>query len=217
LALQSLKVRIAGQQALHCAAAVVHNEATALFALVPLYWPPSPPMRRRHCLAPSLVALAGGSHFCLKCMVGNDDHSSCFSFRPMFLLPFDPSWMHFAERANTTTRRRKGPDQPGDYTENRDFHLILASGCIHAPPPTPTTHMYQLSEGELPSALHFLLRLPVESSTILLVRRLCMKCQGRCRPASRTALPYQTGGRAGERASSLTIQHAPPRVPSAYD
>ena len=195
----------------------MHNEATALFALVPLYWPPSPPMRRRHCLAPSLVALAGGSHFCLKCMVGNDDHSSCFSFRPMFLLPFDPSWMHFAERANTTTRRRKGPDQPGDYTENRDFHLILASGCIHAPPPTPTTHMYQLSEGELPSALHFLLRLPVESSTILLVRRLCMKCQGRCRPASRTALPYQTGGRAGERASSLTIQHAPPRVPSAYD
>ena len=113
----------------------------------------------------------------------------------------------------------KGPISQETTTENKDFHLILASGCIHAPPPTPTptTHMYQVSEGELPSALHLLLRLPVESSTILL-GRLSMKCQGRCRPASRTGLPQQTtGGRAGERASSLRIQHAPPCVPSAYD
>ena len=111
----------------------------------------------------------------------------------------------------------KGPISQETTTENKDFHLIFASGCIHAPPPTPTTHMYQVSEGELPSALHLLLRLPVESSTILL-GRLSMKCQGRCRPASRTGLPQQTGGRAGERrASLLTIQHAPPCVPSAYD
>ena len=42
----------------------------------------------------------------------------------------------------------KGPISQETTTENRDFHLILASGCIHAPPPppTPTTHMYVPSE-----------------------------------------------------------------------
>ena len=102
----------------------------------------------------------------------------------------------------------KGPISQETTTENKDFHLILASGCIHAPPPTPTTHMYQVSEGELPSALHLLLRLPVESSTILL-GRLSMKCQGRCRPASRTGLPQQiTGGRTDGRAGFLTNDSA---------
>jgi hypothetical protein len=59
--------------------------------------------------------------------------------------------------------------------------------------------MYQVSEGELPSALHLLLRLPVESSTILLGRAE-QEVPGTMPPGQSDCPPSadrRTGGRAG--------------------
>ena len=59
--------------------------------------------------------------------------------------------------------------------------------------------MYQVSEGELPSALHLLLRLPVESSTILLGRAE-QEVPGTMPPGQSNCPPSadrRTGGRAG--------------------
>ena len=113
-------------------------------------------------------------------MAGNDDHQSvvpCFSFLPTNVpTSFDPCWMmHFWKEQILLQDpvARGAPEKRGlpisqETTENRDFHLILAYGCIQAPPhqlPAPSSYYYadQVREGELPSALHFLLRLPVES------------------------------------------------------
>lgn len=63
----------------------------------------------------------------------------------------------------------------------------------------PPTCMYQVSEGELPSALHLLLRLPVESSTILLGRAE-QEVPGTMPPGQSDSPPLpdrRTGGRAG--------------------